>query len=163
MELGQKGRLKPFCFFLWAKARQALNLLYFGSLCDHPFGVSPSTLVYNLKNIEYDKDTGNIFRQPGCIYSAAAKITIGPHTWIGSNVGLITQNHDPSNPDKVLPPEPITIGSYCWIGMNAIILPGVVLGDYTTVGAGAVVTKSFPDGNCIIVGNPGGLKNGNCN
>ncbi len=38
--------------------------------------------------------------------------------------------------------------------MNAVILPGVTLGDHTVVGAGAIVTKSFPDGHCIIAGNP---------
>lgn len=49
--------------------------------------------------------------------------------------------------------KPITIGDNCWIGMNAVVLTGVELGDYTTVGAGAVVTHSFP-GHCVIAGNP---------
>ena len=35
-----------------------------------------------------------------------------------------------------------------------MILPGVTLGDNTIVGAGAVVTKSFPEGHCVIAGNP---------
>lgn len=38
--------------------------------------------------------------------------------------------------------------------MNSVILPGVELGDHTIVGAGAIVTKSFPGGYCVIVGNP---------
>jgi acetyltransferase-like isoleucine patch superfamily enzyme len=38
--------------------------------------------------------------------------------------------------------------------MNAVILPGVTLGDHTIVGAGSVVTKSFENGNCVIAGNP---------
>lgn len=38
--------------------------------------------------------------------------------------------------------------------MNAMILPGVRLGDHTIVGAGAVVTKSFSEGNCVIARNP---------
>jgi acetyltransferase-like isoleucine patch superfamily enzyme len=33
-------------------------------------------------------------------------------------------------------------------------MPGVVLGDFTIVGAGAVVTKSFEEGYCVIAGNP---------
>ena len=42
----------------------------------------------------------------------------------------------------------------CWIGMNSVILPGVVLGDSTIVGAGSVVTKSFVEGRQVIVGSP---------
>ena len=38
--------------------------------------------------------------------------------------------------------------------MNAVVLPGVVLGDNTVVAAGAVVTKSFPDGYCTVAGVP---------
>jgi len=45
------------------------------------------------------------------------------------------------------------IGKQCFIGMNAIIMPGVVIGDQVVVGAGAVVTKSVPS-NCIVAGNP---------
>ncbi|MEQ1824103.1 MAG: DapH/DapD/GlmU-related protein, partial [Fimbriimonadaceae bacterium] len=45
----------------------------------------------------------------------------------------------------------------CWIGMNAVVLPGVTLGDRTVVAAGAVVTKSFPEGWCIVAGVPAKL------
>nr|WP_283244199.1 DapH/DapD/GlmU-related protein [Luoshenia tenuis] len=46
------------------------------------------------------------------------------------------------------------LGEKCWIGMNSVVLPGVTLGPHTVVGAGAVVTKSFPEGYCVIAGNP---------
>jgi hypothetical protein len=45
------------------------------------------------------------------------------------------------------------IGKHCVIGGRVIILPGVSLGDHVFVGAGSVVTKSFPS-HCLIVGNP---------
>lgn len=48
----------------------------------------------------------------------------------------------------------IKIGNDCFIGIRSIILPGVTLGDQTIVGAGSVVTKSFPEGHVVIAGNP---------
>ena len=38
--------------------------------------------------------------------------------------------------------------------MNVLILAGVELGPSTIVGGGSVVTKSFPEGYCVIAGNP---------
>jgi acetyltransferase-like isoleucine patch superfamily enzyme len=52
--------------------------------------------------------------------------------------------------------EEIHIGKNCWIGANAMILKGVTLGDGCIVGAGSVVTRSFP-ADSIIVGNPARL------
>ena len=49
--------------------------------------------------------------------------------------------------------KPVTIGNDCWIGGQAVINPGVTLGDNVVVGSGAVVTKSFPS-NVVIAGNP---------
>ena len=42
------------------------------------------------------------------------------------------------------------------LGAGAVILPGLVIGEYATIGAGAVVTKSVPDYG-LLVGNPGKL------
>ena len=49
---------------------------------------------------------------------------------------------------------PIIIGNNCWIGTNAILLPGVELGEHVIVAAGSVVTKSFKESNIVIGGNP---------
>jgi maltose O-acetyltransferase len=49
--------------------------------------------------------------------------------------------------------KPVVIGRASWIGARAIVLPGVTLGAACVVGAGAVVTKSWPDGS-VIAGNP---------
>lgn len=49
--------------------------------------------------------------------------------------------------------KPVHIGSNVWIGANAVVLPGVTIGDNTVIGAGSVVTKDIP-ANVIAVGNP---------
>jgi acetyltransferase-like isoleucine patch superfamily enzyme len=72
----------------------------------------------------------------------------------GPGVKIISKNHDLYDIWSFSGYEDVHIGNYCWLGANSVILPGVILGDHTIVGAGAVVTKSFPKGYCVIVGNP---------
>ncbi|MBV9287277.1 MAG: acyltransferase [Hyphomicrobiales bacterium] len=45
------------------------------------------------------------------------------------------------------------VGANCFIGAQAIIMPGVRIGDQCVIGAGAVVTKDVPTGS-IVGGNP---------
>lgn len=91
---------------------------------------------------------------PGCYIQGMGKIYIGDYTQIAANVGIISANHDVHDSRQHIEARPVRIGRYGWIGMNAVILPGVELGDFTVVGAGSVVTKSFPEGYCVIAGNP---------
>jgi acetyltransferase-like isoleucine patch superfamily enzyme len=81
------------------------------------------------------------------------KVFLGKNVWLTANCALLTHDCSPVLFGKKEKDAWIKIGSNCFIGFNAIILPGVVLGDNTIVGAGSVVTKSF-DGGCVIAGNP---------
>ena len=90
---------------------------------------------------------------PGCYIQAVGKIFIGDYTQIAPNVGLISSNHFMLDIRKHIPGE-IRIGQYCRIGMGSIIHSGVILGDFVTVAAGSVVTKSFEKGYCVVAGNP---------
>ena len=120
-----------------------------------PFPVNPSTTVGSINNLNFDISNVDNFWKTGVYYQCwNGKITIGKGTWIAQNVGLITENHDPTNPDKHLDSKNIYIGERCWIGMNAVIMPGVTLGNNTVVGANSVVTHSYEDGNVILVGAP---------
>ncbi|HDR7280161.1 MULTISPECIES: acyltransferase [Bacillus cereus group] len=90
---------------------------------------------------------------PGCYIQGIGEVIIGDYTILAPNVGIISSNHDLYD-YRVHHKERVIIGNYCWIGMNAVVLPGVVLGNHTIVAAGAVVTKSFEEGYCVIGGNP---------
>lgn len=120
------------------------------------FPVSPFIVVQGYKNIVFDIDDLIVFQNIGNYFQTFGdgKIYIGKGSWIASNVGLITTNHDIYNLDTHTKSKDIILGKKCWIGMNAIILPGVTLGPHTVVGAGSIVTKSFLEGYCIIAGNP---------
>lgn len=45
------------------------------------------------------------------------------------------------------------IGSYCFVGANALVLPGVTIGDHCIIAAGAVVNRDVPKGS-LVAGNP---------
>ena len=49
--------------------------------------------------------------------------------------------------------KPVRIGAWADIGVNAVILPGVTIGQGAIVGAGAVVTKNVPPFS-IVAGVP---------
>jgi serine O-acetyltransferase len=46
------------------------------------------------------------------------------------------------------------LGDNCYIGPGAKLIGGVTLGNRTIVGANAVVTRSYPEGDCTLVGIP---------
>jgi len=91
---------------------------------------------------------------PGCYIQGFGGIYIDDYTQVGPNVGLISSNHNVFDNRKGSFKDPIKIGKYCWIGMNAVILPGVKIGDFTIVAAGSIVTKSFEEGHVLIGGVP---------
>ena len=89
----------------------------------------------------------------GCYFQAGNGIEIGDGTIFAPGVKIISANHDPENLHKWKFADPIRIGKNCWIGANAVILPGVQLGDNVIIGAGSIVTKKF-ESNVTIGGNP---------
>ena len=98
----------------------------------------------------------NVFSNYDCVFLDVGRIEIGDDTKIGPQVGIYTAVHplDPVERKKYLEKAmPVKIGKNCWIGGNAVINPGVTLGDNVVVGSGAVVTKSFGD-NVILAGVP---------
>ena len=49
--------------------------------------------------------------------------------------------------------QPIKIGNDVWVGGGAIILPGVTVGNGSTIGAGSVVTHDV-ESYTVVAGNP---------
>jgi acetyltransferase-like isoleucine patch superfamily enzyme len=90
----------------------------------------------------------------GCYIDGRNGIVFGSNVWIGPRVSVISMNHDPSDYHSYIESGPVIIGENCWLGANAVILPEVELGEHTVVAAGAVVTKSFKEGNQVLAGVP---------
>lgn len=110
-----------------------------GKKMDDSFRMFPPFYTDFGKNITLGRD---IFINSGCHFQDQGGITIGDGSLIGHNVVLATINHDlyPMNQRKNHY-APIVIEDHVWIGSNATILPGVTIGRWSVVAAGAVVTK----------------------
>ncbi|GFF36967.1 putative acetyltransferase C18B11.09c [Aspergillus udagawae] len=83
-------------------------------------------------------------------------IVIGDRVQIGTNVSIITAGHDTSILSRrkfVEFGHPVFIEDDCWIGANVVILPGVRIGQGSTIGAGSIVTKDIPPFS-VAVGTP---------
>ena len=111
-----------------------------------------------------------------CINNAVGDVIIGNHTRIGlhntiigpvkigNNVNLAqgitvtALNHNFSDSNKQIDEQgvstnPVTIEDDVWIGANAVVLPGVKIGNHCVVAAGAVVTKDVPP-HSLVAGVP---------
>lgn len=86
-------------------------------------------------------------------FDGRAKITIGKHVDIASEVMIYNSEHNLSDPSFTATEEPVTIGDYVFIGPRVIIMPGVNIGDGAVIAGGAVVTKNVPE-NMIVGGVP---------
>lgn len=76
-------------------------------------------------------------------------VTIGSHVNLAQGITVTALNHNFENPDlrideQGVSTKPVVIGNDVWIGANAVILPGVTIGEHCVVAAGAVVTKDVP-------------------
>lgn len=113
-----------------------------GRPVDDSFRLFPPFYTDFGKNIRIGKD---VFINSGCHFQDQGGIEIGDGALIGHNVVLATINHDlvPAM-NRKNHYAPIKIGAHVWIGSNATVLPGVTIGDWAVVAAGAVVTRDVP-------------------
>lgn len=117
-----------------------------------PWPVHITTRIMQPEKIQRgDKSPG---LSAGCHIDGRNGILLGKNVWIGPRVSIISMNHDTQDFSKYVKGEPVVIGDNCWLAANSIVLPEVVLGEHTIVGAGAVVNRSFPEGNIILAGVP---------
>ena len=76
-------------------------------------------------------------------------VSIGNHVNLAQGITVTALNHNFEDTEKRIDEQgvstpPVVIDDDVWIGANAVILPGVHIGNHCVVAAGAVVTKDVP-------------------
>lgn len=108
-------------------------------------------------NIINSEASSNVFlsfaASNGCYIQALNGIEIDSSVLFSSGVKLISANHDTTDKSQHIKASPIVIKKNVWLGVNVVILPGVEIGENSSIGAGSVVTKTIPP-NAVAVGNP---------
>jgi acetyltransferase-like isoleucine patch superfamily enzyme len=138
--------------------------------------ISPQALIEQPENIYIGHNVqikaGVVLRPETGVISIGNNVVINHYTvihakggveiadWsiIGPQCGIFAQNHSYDSFEMPITKQPntgtgITLMGDNWLGGGSIVLDGVTLGKGTIVGAGAVVTRSFPMAK-VIAGNP---------
>lgn len=122
-------------------------------LLDNNIGENSTiTIPFSGAAFNHMKLGNNVFINSNCLAMARGGIIIEDDVMLAANVQLISNNHDPYN-RQIITCKKIHIKKGAWIGAGATILPGVTIGKYAIVGAGAIVTKDVPD-YAVVVGTP---------
>ncbi len=85
-----------------------------------------------------------VFINHSAILSASGGIEFEDGVMSAPGLRIATINHDMNDRHRIYTYGKVTVKKNAWIGMNVTICPGVTIGEYSVVAAGAVVTKDVP-------------------
>lgn len=100
--------------------------------------------------VTFGKD---VFINHSAILSASGGIEFEDGCMAAPGLRIATINHDMNERHTIYTYGKVTVKQNAWIGMNVTICPGVTIGKYAVVGAGAVITKDVPD-YAVVAGVP---------
>lgn len=109
--------------------------------CDYGFNVDVGT---------------DFFANFDCAFLDACAIEFGDECMLGPAVHVYTSTHPLDAEERTAgleSGEPVTVGDQVWIGGQAVLAPGVSVGDRAVVATGAVVIDDVPS-DVVVAGNP---------
>jgi maltose O-acetyltransferase len=135
--------LRYYFYKLLCKKMEPFPFIFPGAFLQHCYGIEVG------RNLNINRGV-NIYGRGGVKFGDY--VLIGPNVIITSSqhrydiegLPVLFQGHEKKR---------VVIGNDVWIGANAVILPGVTVGEGTIIGAGAVVTNDT-DPYSIVGGVP---------
>ena len=148
---------------LWMLVRPLLRLLprfayawrnrilrAFGAKIGRAVRIYPDVAIFFPWNLEIGDE---VTIGPGVQLYSLGKIIIGDGTMISYGAHFCAGTHDYTAVNLPLLKPTIRLGQGIWVCAEAFVGPGVTVGDFSIIGARAVVLKSFPAFS-ILGGNP---------
>lgn len=86
-----------------------------------------------------------VFINHSAILSASGGIEFEDGIMAAPGLKIVTINHDMYDRHLTYTYGKVIVKKNAWLGLNVTICPGVTIGKYAVVAAGAVVTKDVPD------------------
>lgn len=135
-------------------------LRFFGACLGAHARISPGLRLSSF-NANFSIGEETFLNQNCVIDTETSLVDIGRYCLIGFNVSFVNITHNLETNEEGRRPyiesdKPMVIADYVWIGANAVIMPGVTIGEGAVVGAGAVVTKDVPP-YTVVAGVPAKL------
>jgi maltose O-acetyltransferase len=124
----------------------------FGAVGENPTVEPPFRCDYG-EQITVGDD---FFANFGCVFLDVCSIEFGDRCLLGPSVHVYTATHPLDAKTRAERREygkPVAVGDDVWIGGQAVLNPGVEVGDRSVVASGAVVTRDVPEG-VVVQGNP---------
>ena len=134
------------------ESRQLILEELFGSVGENPTVEPPVRCDYGEQIAVGDRFFANF----GCVFLDVCSIDFGDRCLLGPSVHVYTATHPLDAETRAAGKEygkPVTVGDDVWIGGQAVLNPGVEVGDRSVVASGAVVTRDVP-ADVVVQGNP---------
>lgn len=122
----------------------------FGARIGREVRIYPDVAIFFPWNLEIGDE---VTIGPGVQLYSLGPIRLGAGTMVSYGAHFCAGTHDYTAVNLPLRKPEIRLGEGIWVCTEAFIGPGVEIGDYSIVGARAVVLKSFPAFS-ILGGNP---------
>jgi len=162
----QRSVLK--CYTPFVFSRSLLPIFIVSLVCKYILRLNvKSKLIINFTNRIVGKSDLDVVGQDYPLYlsllsntgilinTSSNGVIIHSSCFIAAGAKIYAGSHNPYDLKEPAASEPsVLIGENCLLGSNSVVLAGVNLGPRTIVGSGAVVTRSYPEGNVLLVGVP---------
>lgn len=132
--------------------RETLLRELFGSVGANP-NVEPTLRCDYGYNVHVGDD---FYANFDCVFLDVCRVAFGDDCMLGPGVHVYTATHPLDAAERVVGEEygkPVTVGDRVWVGGQAVLNPGVTVGDDSVVASGAVVSEDVPD-DVVVQGNP---------